>query len=47
MATTVSWADQIDPVLSAKEAPDSAEYFSLLGAWLTTQGFTRGSSSKN
>jgi uncharacterized protein len=38
MATTVSAADQIDPVLSAKEAPDSAEYFGLLGAWLAKQG---------
>lgn len=41
MATTVSHADQIDPVLSAREAPDSAEYFSLLGAWLAKQGIAR------
>ncbi|HEY5760521.1 MAG TPA: alpha/beta fold hydrolase [Steroidobacter sp.] len=41
MATTVSQADQIDPVLSAKEAPDAAEYFSLLGAWLAKQGIAR------
>ncbi|MGH6624906.1 MAG: alpha/beta hydrolase family protein [Burkholderiaceae bacterium] len=41
MATSVSAADQIDPVLSAKEAPQSAAYFGLLGAWLTKQGFAR------
>jgi hypothetical protein len=38
MSTSVSAAEQIDPVLSAHEAPQSAEYFSLLGAWLTKQG---------
>jgi uncharacterized protein len=38
MATSVSAADQIDPVLSAQEAPQSAEYFGLLGAWLAQQG---------
>ena len=42
MATTVSAADQIDPVVSAKEAPDSAEYFGLLGAWLAKQGIAQG-----
>jgi pimeloyl-ACP methyl ester carboxylesterase len=42
MATTVSQADQIDPVLSSKEAPDSAEYFGLLGAWLAKQGIASG-----
>lgn len=41
MARTVSQADQIDPVLSPKEAPDAAEYFSLLGAWLAKQGIAR------
>lgn len=41
MATTVSQADQIDPVLSSREAPDSAEYFTLLGAWLTKHGIAR------
>lgn len=46
MATTVPAADQIDPVLSAKEAPDSAEYFGLLGAWLAKQGLTRAPRSK-
>jgi uncharacterized protein len=46
MATTVSAADQIDPVLSAREAPDSAEYFGLLGAWLTNQGIARAPRSK-
>lgn len=38
MATSVSAADQIDPVLSAKEAPQAAEYFGLLGAWLAKRG---------
>ena len=37
MATSFSAADQLDPVLSAKEAPESAEYFGLLGAWLARQ----------
>jgi pimeloyl-ACP methyl ester carboxylesterase len=41
MATSVSAADQIDPVLSAKEAPQSTEYFGLLGAWLAKQGLAR------
>jgi len=41
MATSVSPADQIDPVLSAKEAPQSATYFGLLGAWLAKQGLAR------
>ena len=41
MATTVSQAEQIDPVLSPQEAPDSAEYFALLGAWLAKQGIAR------
>jgi dipeptidyl aminopeptidase/acylaminoacyl peptidase len=34
MATSVSAVDQIDPILSANEAPQSAEYFALLGAGL-------------
>jgi pimeloyl-ACP methyl ester carboxylesterase len=34
MAITVAAADQIDPVLLAKEAPQAAEYFAQLGAWL-------------
>lgn len=38
MATTVPAAEQIDPVLSARQAPDSAAYFALLGAWLAKQG---------
>ena len=38
MATSVSAADQIDPVLSAREAPQSAEYFGLLAAWLAKRG---------
>lgn len=38
MATTVTPADQIDPVLSSREAPEAAEYFGLLGAWLAKQG---------
>jgi uncharacterized protein len=46
MATTVSAADQIDPVLSANEAPDSAEYFGLLGAWLAKQGLAQAPRSK-
>lgn len=41
MATSVPAADQIDPVLSAREAPQSAEYFGLLGAWLARQGLAR------
>jgi uncharacterized protein len=46
MATTTSAADQIDPVLSAKEAPDSAEYFGLLSAWLAKQGVAQTPGSK-
>lgn len=46
MATTVSAADQIDPVLAAKQAPGSAEYFGLLGAWLARQGIVQTSRSK-
>lgn len=38
MATSVSAVDQIDPVLSAKEAPQSTQYFALLGAWLAKHG---------
>jgi pimeloyl-ACP methyl ester carboxylesterase len=38
MATSVPVADQIDPVLSAREAPDAAEYLGLLGSWLARQG---------
>jgi len=41
MATSVSMVDQIDPVLSARQAPQSAAYFSLLGAWLAKQGLVR------
>ena len=41
MATSISTADQIDPVLSAKEAPQSAAYFALLGAWFAKQGLVR------
>ena len=41
MATSVSTADQIDPVLSARQAPQSAAYFGLLGAWLARQGLAR------
>src|ERR1044072_3254965 len=43
MATKVSAADPIDPALSAKEAPESAEYCGLLGAWLMKQGITQSS----
>lgn len=38
LATSVPIAEQIDPVLSAREAPQSAAYFGLLGAWLAKQG---------
>ena len=41
MATSVSTVDQIDPILSAREAPQSAAYFGLLGAWLAKQGLAR------
>jgi uncharacterized protein len=41
MATSVSTADQTDPVLSARQAPQSAAYFGLLGAWLAKQGLAR------
>ena len=41
MATSVSIADQIDPVLSARAAPQSTAYFGLLGAWLSKQGLAR------
>ena len=41
MATSVSTADQMDPVLSARQAPQSAAYFGLLGAWLAKQGLAR------
>jgi hypothetical protein len=42
----VSAADQIDPVLSSKEAPDAAEYFGLLGAWFAKQGIAQAPRSK-
>jgi hypothetical protein len=38
MATTVAPADQIDPKLMTRSAPQSAEYFGLLGAWLARHG---------
>lgn len=38
MATTVAPADQIDPKFMSQSAPQSAEYFGLLGAWLARQG---------
>lgn len=38
MATSVSAADQIDPALFPRAAPDSPSYFGLLGAWLASQG---------
>ena len=41
MATSVSTADQIDPVTSARAAPQSAVYFGMLGAWLARQGLAR------
>jgi pimeloyl-ACP methyl ester carboxylesterase len=41
MATSVSAADQIDPVLSSREAPQSPQYFGLLAAWLAKQGLAR------
>jgi hypothetical protein len=41
MATSVSAADQIDPELLARQAPQSAAYFGLLGAWLVKQGLAR------
>jgi uncharacterized protein len=41
MATSVSTAEQIDPVLSARQAPQSAAYFGLLSAWLAKQGIAR------
>jgi fermentation-respiration switch protein FrsA (DUF1100 family) len=37
MATSVPAVDQIDPDLSARSAPESAEYFGLLAAWLARQ----------
>jgi pimeloyl-ACP methyl ester carboxylesterase len=41
MATSVPVADQIDPLLSAREAPQSAAYFGVLSAWLAKQGLAR------
>jgi pimeloyl-ACP methyl ester carboxylesterase len=41
MSTSVSTADQTDPVLSARQAPQSAAYFGLLSAWLAKQGLAR------
>ncbi len=41
MATSVPVADQIDPLLSAREAPQSAAYFGVLGAWLAKRGLAR------
>jgi uncharacterized protein len=38
MATSIPVLQQMDPVLSAREAPQSAEYFALLSAWLVKQG---------
>jgi len=37
MATNVTLADQIDPHLMTQAAPQSAEYFGVLGAWLARQ----------
>ena len=41
MATSVSPADQVDAALSARQAPQSAAYFGLLGAWLEKQRLAR------
>jgi dipeptidyl aminopeptidase/acylaminoacyl peptidase len=41
MATSVSLADQIDPLLLARAAPQSTAYFGLLSAWLAKQGLVR------
>jgi dipeptidyl aminopeptidase/acylaminoacyl peptidase len=41
MATSVPVADQIDPSLSAREAPQSAAYFGLLSAWLAKRGLAQ------
>jgi hypothetical protein len=38
MATSATPAEQIDPALLGRAAPQSAEYFGLLGAWLSRQG---------
>lgn len=38
MATSVPVADQVEPALLARHAPQSAEYFGVLVAWLTGQG---------
>lgn len=38
MATNVAPADQIDPQLMTQAAPQSAEYFGVLSAWLARQG---------
>ena len=43
MATTVSAADQIDPVLATRAAPQAPEYFGLLAAWLTQHSMARSS----
>jgi pimeloyl-ACP methyl ester carboxylesterase len=40
MSTSVPLADQMDPLLSAQQAPDSVKYFGLLGAWLARRGLT-------
>lgn len=46
MSTSVPPDDQIDPIKSAQQAPDSVEYFALLGAWLARQGLAVPNASK-
>jgi pimeloyl-ACP methyl ester carboxylesterase len=40
MMTTATPAQQIDPAFFPQQAPDSAEYFGRLAAWLQRQGLT-------
>jgi dipeptidyl aminopeptidase/acylaminoacyl peptidase len=41
MMTSATPAEQIDPAQFTKQAPDSAEYYARLAAWLQRQGIAR------
>ena len=41
MNESASLEAQVDPAKLSEEAPDSAEYFSLIASWLTAHGFAR------
>jgi dienelactone hydrolase len=47
MMTTATPEQQIDPAFFPRQAPDSAEYFGRLAAWLQKQGFTNRTARTN